>query len=85
MAKKSKKNKSIKKAGNNHRVSPINLKQSRRKTKLRKERISNKASHYSSDDRFETALKYLREGRFSKARRRNRYGLGRTIPPFSAS
>jgi len=66
MAKKSKKKASKNKPRNNPGALPNNLKKSRRNTKLRKKRNSNKADQYPSDDRFETALKYLREGRSQK-------------------
>jgi hypothetical protein len=66
MAKKSKRKTSKRKTRNNDGVSSSNLKQSRSKSKLRKKRILKKANQYPSDDRFETALKYLREGRSQK-------------------
>jgi hypothetical protein len=66
MAKKSKTKNSKNKPRNNRGASSGKLKQSRRKSKLRKKRIPNKADHFPSDDRFETALKYLREGRSQK-------------------
>jgi hypothetical protein len=66
MAKKSKAKQSKNEPRNYRGASSSKLKQSRRKPNLRKKRISKKANQYPSDDRFETALKYLREGRSQK-------------------
>lgn len=62
MAKKSKIKRSSNKKRNNHGVTSKKSKASRRKQESPKNPIS-KGKKLSSDDRFETALKYLREGR----------------------
>jgi hypothetical protein len=62
MAKKSKTKRSSNKKQNNRGASSKKLKSSRLKQKSRKNRISKTVN----DDRFETALKYLREGRSQK-------------------
>jgi hypothetical protein len=66
MAKNSKKSNSKNEPRNDRGSFSNKSKQQRSKSKIRKKRISAKVTKFPSDDRFETALKYLREGRSQK-------------------
>jgi hypothetical protein len=66
MVKKSKSSNSRNKTGNNRRTPFGKSKNPRVKSTLQKRRSSAEGNKFPSDDRFETALKYLREGRSQK-------------------
>ena len=67
MAKKSRSRSGKQKQRSNHRGALLGGKQkSSSKTKVHKKQITKRAAKLPSDDRFETALKYLREGRSQK-------------------
>ena len=66
MVKNSKRSKSTTRQLNRTPDNLRQFKQRSEKSKIRKRRNSPKANKFTSDDRFETALKYLREGRSQK-------------------